>query len=276
MRILIVGASSYIARQFTAFCSEHRPSWQVDALSVRDDGWKTFDFSVYDSILYCAAIVHQKERMELTSDYQRVNCQVPVQMAELFIQQKTQCGKRNFQFIYLSTMAVFGLDGRIGKPLVIDSSTPLHPKTLYGKSKLDAERGLQALAAQTPEGLFSLAIFRPPMVYGPQCPGNYQKLKRVILRFHLFPSLRNQRSMIHIDTLCQKLLACVEEQWAGTFHPQEDSYICTADMARSIADEAHSRVFLCPLLNPLVYLGDLVHPAFRKIWGGLVYDFRLK
>lgn len=269
MRILIIGPNSYIAQNFIKLVDERCPDWKVDTLSVRDNGWKTYDYSPYDSVLYCAACVHKKESPQLAETCRRLNCDIPGEIAQLLWSQAPAS-----QFIFLSTMAVFGLEGRVGKTVCIDSATPLSPKTMYAKTKLAGEEKLCA-ASQVPlhwgEPRRALAIFRPPMVYGADCPGNYQRLKAFVLTFRIFPTLRNRRSMIHIDTLTDRLLNCVIQRQAGTFHPREASDICTADLVRDIAAEANRPVYFCPLLNPLVRLGALFHPAFHKVWGGLVY-----
>ena len=260
MRILIVGPNSYIARHFIDLTNRRFPDWTIDTLSVRDDRWKAFDYSGYDSALYFSAIVHKKETPELQDDYRRINYHIPVEMARLLSLQSP-----DVQFIYMSTMAVFGQEGRIGQTVHIDRTTALAPKTAYGRTKLAAEEALTS-------GPLNLAIFRPPMVYGPDCPGNYGTLKKFVTTFHVFPTLRNQRSMIHIDTLTGQLLDCVTQRRSGISHPQENDYICSADMALDIARETGTGLWLCPLLNPLVRLGGLIHPAFHKVWGNLIYD----
>ncbi|MBQ4504407.1 MAG: NAD-dependent epimerase/dehydratase family protein [Firmicutes bacterium] len=272
MKLLIVGPNSYIAKHFTEHTVQTHPDWIIDKLSVREDHWKTYDYSGYDSVLYFAAVVHKKETPELLPEYQRLNCDIPAEIAQML---RDQNRNQNAipQFIYLSTMAVFGLEGRVGQIVTIDKSTPTLPKSAYGKSKLSAEQALSELAS---DGPLNVATFRPPMVFGPDCPGNYQTLKKFVLKFHVFPTTQNQRSMIHIDTLCSKLLHCVETRQDGIFHPQEPKYICTKDMAQDIADKAGTKLFLCPLLNPFVHLGGKLHPAFHKVWGSLIYDKNLK
>ena len=52
------------------------------------------------------------------------------------------------------------------------------PTTNYGKSKLEAENDLNILANQFPN-TFTVAILRPPMIYGKGCKGNYNALKRL-------------------------------------------------------------------------------------------------
>src|SRR5699024_11866831 len=61
---------------------------------------------------------------------------------------------------------------------VIDGRTPLHPKSNYGKSKLEAENLIQPLENKN----FKVAIIRPPMIYGKDCKGNYQRLAKIAKR----------------------------------------------------------------------------------------------
>src|SRR5699024_1194219 len=130
----------------------------------RDDKWKEIDLSVYDSILHVAGIAHQKETNENSSLYYDVNRDLAIEMAE-------KAKKKNVkQFIFLSTMSVYGVETG-----VIDENTRLNPKTHYGKSKKAAEDSIQKL--ETDE--FKVAIVRPPMIYGKDCPGNYQRLRKI-------------------------------------------------------------------------------------------------
>lgn len=46
------------------------------------------------------------------------------------------------QFIFFSTMSVLGLDGEVGKQVIINNKTLTKPTTSYGISKLHAEEML--------------------------------------------------------------------------------------------------------------------------------------
>ena len=57
-----------------------------------------------------------------------------------------------------------------------------------------------------------VTIIRPPLVYGPACPGNLRRLaglikKRLPLPFGL---VNNRRSMISVENLCDAVLCCLE------------------------------------------------------------------
>lgn len=51
--------------------------------------------------------------------------------------------------------------------------------------------------------ILKTVIIRTPMVYGPNCKGNFPKLKKLAQISPIFPDIENQRSMIYIDNLCE-------------------------------------------------------------------------
>jgi len=69
----------------------------------------------------------------------------------------------------VSTLAAIG-PSRDGTP--VDEDAQPRPLTDYGKSKLEAERTVRALAPDA-------VIVRPPVVYGPRDPAVFQLLKSV-------------------------------------------------------------------------------------------------
>jgi len=67
------------------------------------------------------------------------------------------------RFILVSSMAGVG-PAHIGTPL--DETTPYHPITAYGESKMEAEKECLKVADSVP-----ITITRPPAVYGPPRQG---------------------------------------------------------------------------------------------------------
>ncbi len=47
------------------------------------------------------------------------------------------------QFIFMSTLSVYGLVGAVGKEVMINKDTLCRPNSFYGKSKLEAEQLLE-------------------------------------------------------------------------------------------------------------------------------------
>ena len=106
-----------------------------------------------------AGIAHIKETKENAELYYKVNRDLAIETAK---KAKAQGVK---QFVFLSTMSVYGMETG-----VITKETIPHPKNNYGKSKLQAEEKILSLSDED----FKVCIIRPPMVYGEGCKGNYQ------------------------------------------------------------------------------------------------------
>lgn len=257
--VLIIGSTSYIGNAFQKYIGE---SAAVKKISVRNDEWRRMDFSEFDTILFCAAIVHKKKGLYTEEEYEEINCELPVALAKKAKEEGVS------QFVFLSSMAVYGLEGNIGSTVLIDKGIEPDPKSYYGKSKYKAEFFL--LKEQT--DFFIVTVVRPPMVYGENCPGNYQRLKRIVLKYKVFPNIKNQRSMISISHLCEKLSELIQERKSGIFHPQDPEYICTLELAKQISRESGSVLHISKALSLLIYLSSPFVQIVHKVWGGLVYD----
>lgn len=255
--ILVTGERGYIASAFEKYLGGYPEEYRVRLIGVRDGAWREVDFGEYDAVIHAAAIVHQGENRENADLWHRVNCELTVELAE----HAKACGVK--QFIFLSTMSVFGMDCG-----VIDASTVPSPKTSYGRSKLEAEHRLRGLCD---EG-FEVAIVRPPMVYGKGCKGNYGALRRLALRLPIFPRVENRRSMIHIDNLCEFLRRLADSGEGGVFHPQNAEYVTTAEMARLICEENGRKIRLTRAFNLLMPFARAALKPVKKAFGSLVYD----
>ena len=258
-RILIAGKGSYIGTSFIKYVSLNNPeTFDITELNMRDPSWKNVDFSRFDSIFYTAAIVHRKERDTSPSLYYRINRDLALETA----QKAQREGVR--QFVYFSTMSVYGKN--TGQ---IKQTDPPSPVTHYGKSKLQAEQQILRLKSSA----FHIAILRPPMVYGPRCKGNFQKLCRFVSKCPLFPDHKNTRSAIHINELCGFLAEIVLRDRSGIFFPQNKEYISTSELVRSIAAASGRKVYFTPVFEPLIRLGLLLRiPVFEKLFGDLTYE----
>lgn len=256
-RILIGGINSYIGNSFAEYLTRRWPGeYEIDSVDMKDADWQKNSFQGFDCVFYVAGIVHRRETTENAHLYYEVNRDLTVEAA------KKARAEGVKQFIFLSTMSVYGLEeGCIGK------STPEAPVTHYGRSKLEGERGLEALRTED----FHVAILRPPMVYGEGCRGRYQALVKLAKALPIFPDYPNKRSMIHIDRLCEYAKAIVDEPWDGVMLPQDEEYVCTSRMVAKIARSMGKRMVLWRGLNPLVALAKRHTVAGRKAFGDLYY-----
>ena len=172
-KILITGANSYIGTSFECYLRENYPNdYVIKTLDMIDGNWKNYDFSNYDTVFHVAGIAHadvgnvSKETEKL---YYQVNCDLAYETA---LKAKEANVK---QFIYMSSIIVYGESAPYGKTKVITKDTKPSPANFYGDSKLQAEIKLSPLQDDS----FNIAIIRPPMIYGKGSKGNYPMLSKL-------------------------------------------------------------------------------------------------
>ena len=259
-RILITGADSYIGTSVEKWLERYPDRYQVDTVDMRTDSWKEKGFSPYDVVFHVAGIAHVSTDPKQEDLYYRVNRNLAVETAE----KAKKDGVR--QFIFMSSIIVYG-DSTAGQS-IIDQNTAPSPGNFYGDSKLQAEKGLRALQGDS----FRVVILRPPMIYGKGSKGNYPKLAKAAQRLPIFPDFDNQRSMLHIDNLCEFIRLMVENEESGLFFPQNREYVKTSEMVRLIAEAHGKRIKLVKTFNPIIrgMLGRV--GIVKKVFGNLVYQ----
>lgn len=254
-KILITGANSYIGNSFKEWLKQFPNNYLVESISVRDDSWKEKCFMGYDAVLHLAAIVHVKQKA--VDKYFEVNRDLSVKIAE---KAKSEGVK---QFIFLSTMAVYGCETGY-----ITSKTPPIPKTPYAKSKYEAEK----LLLDIEDDDFKIAILRPPIVYGKGCKGNYPRLSILVNKLPIFPDVENMRSMLFINNLSEFLRIVVDNRLNGILFPQNRDYVNITELARLINLAHGKNIQVTKLFNWSIAIGLRFSKTFQKIFGNLIYD----
>lgn len=250
--------NSYIGRSVETWLMREPDKYIVDTVDMEDGSWKEADFSLYDVVFHVAGIVHIKETSDKQDLYFKVNRDLAYETAR-----KAKEDGVN-QFIFLSSMSVYGIDKGI-----ISIDTPLEPNSIYGKSKFEAEKLIQKLVDDS----FAIAILRPPMVYGKGCRGNYPRLSGLVKKIPIFPKIDNMRSMIYIDNLSEFVKQLIDNRSGGLFFPQNKEYVNTSEMARLIAEVHGKKVVMTKLFNPLIK--GLRFSTIDKVFGNLVYEMNM-
>ncbi len=297
-RILITGAGSYIGRNVERYLLEYnakegRECYRVDTLSLRDSSWENYDFAPYDAILHVAGKAHAdigQVSDEVKQEYYDVNCELAVRTAKKAKEQGVP------QFVYFSSVIVYGDSAEVGAKKHITQDTKVSPANFYGDSKWQAEEKLRALEAHSEQQDFHVAIVRPPMVYGKGSKGNFPLLVKLAEKMPVFPAIDNERSMIFIDNLAEFLRRLLENGTGGIYLPQNKEYVTTAEMVKAIALAKGKKIHLIKILNPFVKLaskmpgkiGGMANKAFgsmtidkgfgaepseHEITGYQIYDF---
>ena len=264
-KILITGRGSYLGNSLKAYLEAFGNHYRVDCVSLRSGDWMEQSFRGYDAVYHTAAIVHQPRSKDAPGElarYRAVNCDLAVDAAK---KAKAE-GVR--QFVFLSTMAVYGLTAAFGKTVTITAQTPTVPKDNYGLSKLEAERAL--LSLEGPD--FRVAILRPPMIYGKDCKGNFRSLVSFARRLPFFPKVPNQRSMLYVGSLNRLVQQIIDREDRGIFCPQDPEYVNTSAMVQAIAAAQGKHLVLVPGFSWAFHLLRHLTGAVDKAFGSLVYD----
>lgn len=271
-RVLIAGAGSYIGTSFETWVFGNCPDILTDTIDMKGEDWRQSDFSRYDSVFHVAGLAHAdvgKVTEEQKKLYYKVNTELAVECAK----KAREDGVK--QFIFMSSMIVYGESGGIGKPKMITGNTPLSPANFYGDSKVKAEEGLQKLETEN----FKIVILRPPMIYGKGSKGNYPLLAKMAGRLPVFPKVANERSMLYIGNLCKFVSLMIRNEERGIFFPQNAEYVQTCDLVKLIAAEKGKKIYLTEIFNPILSMigktsgkpGSLVNKAF----GNMTYEKEL-
>ncbi len=268
-RILITGANSYIGTSFEKYIKENYPNdYVVDTIDMIDGTWREKSFSGYDSVFHVAGIAHSDNRKtgdEKSKLYYSVNKDLTIDTAG---KAKSDGVK---QFIFMSSAIVYGASAPIGKSKVITRDTPVNPQNCYGDSKVQAENGILPL---NDEG-FRVVILRPPMIYGKGSKGNYPLLAKIAAKTPIFPYVKNERSMLYVENLCEFVRLMIENEEQGVFWPQNQEYSNTSELVQTIAAAHGKKIYLIKGFVWVLKLIGRVSGLVDKAFGNLSYDMGL-
>lgn len=265
-RILITGANSYIGTSFENWIEKNCKEIAADTLDMKGENWREVDFHQYNAVFHVAGLAHAdvgKVTEEQEQFYYKINTELAIECARKAKQDGVA------QFIFMSSMIVYGQSGGIGKQKEITESTSLMPENFYGDSKVKAEVGLQELA----EDRFKVVILRPPMIYGKGSKGNYPLLAGLAEKLPFFPKECNKRSMLYIGNLCKFVSLIILNEESGIFFPQNAEYVCTSDLVKEIARVRGKKIHLWRGFHPFLVLaghtrgkiGGMVNKAFGNM-----------
>lgn len=258
-KVLITGKNSYIGQAVESWLLQDSEKYQIFTLDMRNSEWVNTEFTDFDTVFHVAGIANFSKDLSQKELYRKVNIQLAIDVA----QKAKLSGVK--QLIFMSSIIVYG-DSTLNNR-VITASTEPSPNDIYGDSKWQAEQGLSQLADEN----FKVVILRPPMIYGKNSKGNYTKLSKLAKRLPVFPDFYNQRSMLHIDNLCEFIKQIIDKEKSGLFFPQNAEYVSTSNLVQEIAAVAHKKIILVKLFNPIIRLMfrfDIV----KKLFGNLVYE----
>lgn len=256
MRILLTGASGFIGKYFfQRYCSKY----EFKILSFINYNISQISLNDINVVIHFAAIVHQpKANKQLYDD-------INIKRSVLLAKNAKLSGVR--QFIFMSSIAVYDTCLTL-----INKDSLLKPTTLYGKSKLEAEKQISALEDED----FKVTIVRAPMVYGYNAPGNIKNLMGLIDKVSILPfgKINNKRSFIYVGNLCALIDCLIQKQKRGVFLASDDMAPSTTELIEYIAKAKKKSYYLfkIPFFSSLIkWLKPLL---YRRLYESLEIDNR--
>lgn len=257
MNILVTGANGFVGRYLCALLRSrgHKvravvrsatcEAPDVDELFFVSD--LTDSVSLSELLVGCDCVVHLAARAHLLNDkstdplseFRLANVSTTVALATC----AANVGVK--RFVYVSSI---GVNGQFTKGIPFSESQLEHPHDDYALSKLEAENALRDISNKT--GI-EYVIVRPPLVYGPDAPGNFALLlKLVSYRIPLpFGRVHAKRSLISVWNLVDFLCVCVEHQRAANelFLVADNEDLTLAEILKFLAVGMNHRLIFLPV-----------------------------
>ena len=188
MKVLITGIKGFVATNLSKFFTSEGVYYQ--AISLRGGWHNQVSLDDFDAVIHLAGLAHDLNSKSLEEDYYNVNSELTKQLYEAYINSSAT------KFIFLSSVKA-AADSVIGVLKEVDAA---NPNTIYGKSKLKAERAILDASLNSEKTYY---ILRPCMIHGPGNKGNLNLLYNFITRKIPYPlaAFENKRSFLSIDNL---------------------------------------------------------------------------
>ena len=194
-RVLITGANGRLGRVLTDYLSERGHAVQGLVRANPAGANQTADASpaaLVRLLSNCDTLVHMASTASADPASQRA---VHVDLTEGLLAAAQTASLANF--VYVSSIKALAGE-HASQPLGIQ--TEPQPSSDYGRYKLQAE---QAICRHNFAPGTQVRILRLPMVYGPGCKGNFDRLAGLVKRGLPVPVARdNARSMLSSTNLC--------------------------------------------------------------------------
>lgn len=260
-RIFITGENGYIGTHIKEWLSNYEEQYDVAMLNLRTEEWKKISFKDVGVIIHTAGIVHSPEITDWDI-YKKVNVDLTFALAQKAKNEGVS------QFIFMSTMAVYGKGKRLSQN-IIDEKTKICPTDFYGKSKYIAEQEILQLQSEN----FKVVIVRPPNVYGKNCKGGYiSGFKSVASKLpalpYAYPNIK--QSTLYIDNLCELVRLIIENGEIGIFMPQDKFAVSAVELLTAITESMGKKTPKSRLLGLGIYLLSFL-PIVKKAYGGVAY-----
>jgi nucleoside-diphosphate-sugar epimerase len=198
-------------------------------------------------VIHLAGIAHisNNELRQSSSHFRSVNVLGTLNLAQQAAKMKVS------RFVFISSVSVNGVTSNRA---FVEGDEPF-PTCFASQCKFEVEKGLWAIQKKT--GM-EVVIIRPPLVYGPNAPGNFGFLLSVLEKgFPLpFGAIYNKRTIVGIDNLCDLIMTCVVHPAAANqiFFAGDGQDLSTTELLNFIARATGKSSRLIPIPSRLLML----------------------
>ena len=258
--ILVTGSNGYIGYNFIQKYS-NKYFFNVVSLSANDIP----DMSKTNTVLHLSALVHQTKVLP-EKNYFDINTVQTVNLAK----KAKKYGVEHF--IFYSTIRVYGPHGSFNEEInILNEISECKPEDAYGKSKLLAEKEILMLA----DNQFKVTVIRPPIVYGKNCKGNFERLRNLVKLFPILPFnyTNNKRSIVSIENLLSFTELVIDKQVTGILIPQNKNQYSIKQLTKMISKDLNKKVILFRFPRPLFsFLIKIKPKSMQSLYGTLIFD----
>ena len=211
-----------------------------------------------DAIIHLAGMAHDTRGTANESEYFDVNVGLTQKIFDHFLSSSAQ------KFIYFSS--VKAVADSVEGEILTEEAYP-NPRTPYGRSKLEAEKGLLSKELPADKRLY---IFRPAMIHGPGNKGNLNLLYSALKSGIPYPlgAYSNKRSFTSIQNLIFIVQSFLQADiQSGIYNVCDDEPLSTIEIAKLITEslDRTGKIWNIPktVINVLAKSGDLLHLPFN-------------
>jgi nucleoside-diphosphate-sugar epimerase len=258
-RVLVTGASGFIGRSLcgellcrgyqvrAAFRSEHVGNLPEGVEPMVLGSIESASHDWLAAMQDCDGVVHLAARAHVIREHVSSPLeafrQVNVEGALNVARRAAQANVRRFVFI-----SSIGVNGNQTDDRPFTENDKPDPREDYAVSKMEAEIALTDFFS---DKRTDLVIIRPPLVYGTNAPGNFDRLLWLVGTGLPLPfgSVANKRSFVALENLVDLIIVCLEHPAAAneTFLTSDGEDLATTDLLRRIGLALGRPVRLLPI-----------------------------
>ena len=284
MKVLVTGATGFIGQAVvtqllgqnhqliatTRSISSAMPTSvkQIQISSMSSDNDWSEALQGVSKVVHLAARAHvlHEQVADPLAEFRKVNTNGTLHLAR-------EAAKNGVErFIFLSSI---GVNGNSSNKPFTELDIP-NPAEDYAVSKYEAEKGLLEISHNT---AMEVVIIRPPLVYGPNAPGNFANLLKWVKKGVPLPfaAVDNKRSFIALDNLVNFIIDCLGHSKAANeiFVISDDEDVSTTQLLQKVGEALGKSAWLIPIPVGLMravasFLGK--GDVARRLFGTLQVD----